>query len=107
MDLKDRIDADIKAAMLAREKDKLRMLPETFEPEEIGRYVEGYNETPAEEPTAESDGVEDLRRRALEYLQKQQQADGSWANQEPESLEDDPLLATALGLRTMSLCEAL
>jgi type II secretory pathway component GspD/PulD (secretin) len=58
----------------AREKGKLRLLPETYAHEEIERFVEGYHETPAAEPDAEAESVEDLRQRALEYLRQQEQA---------------------------------
>jgi len=57
-----------------KEAAKLRMVPETFGKDELNRYVEGYDEAvPPEEPVdAESESLQDLRQRALEYLQQQQ-----------------------------------
>src|SRR5205085_916427 len=37
-------------------------------------------------------------------LRARQEENGSWFNEEPESLEDDPILATSLALRAFSRC---
>jgi hypothetical protein len=49
----------------------------------------------------------DMTNGLAQSLLKRQQADGSWVNDEPESFEDDPLLATALAMRTASLCDVI
>jgi general secretion pathway protein D len=57
-----------------KEAGKLKMVPETFGKDELSRYVEGYDDAaPPEEPVdAETESLQDLRQRALEYLQQQQ-----------------------------------
>jgi len=46
----------------------------------------------------------DMMHTLASSLRHSQRADGSWANDEPESLEDDPLLATAVALRALATC---
>lgn len=41
-------------------------------------------------------------RAVSQHLSEQQKSDGSWANEEPESFEDDPVLATALAVLTLT-----
>lgn len=58
----------------AREAGRTRLLPETFEQEELDRYL--GTEEAAEDPeaAAESESLQDLRQRALEYLRNQEAA---------------------------------
>lgn len=54
-----------------KEADRLRLAPETFDQEQLDRFVGGNEDpAPAEE---ESESVRELRRRALEILQQQNQ----------------------------------
>lgn len=61
------------AQVSARESEKLRILPETFDEEQLNRFVEGYDELKTAPSDEESESLQDLRRRAQEYLQNQQQ----------------------------------
>jgi general secretion pathway protein D len=59
------------ANLSIKEKNKLKMLPETFEKQELDRFIEGYSDEPGETQTEESESLQDLRRRAREYMQQQ------------------------------------
>jgi type II secretion system protein D len=54
-----------------KEADRLRLAPETFDQDQLDRFVGGYEpDAPVEE---ESESVRELRQRALEILQQQNQ----------------------------------
>jgi squalene-hopene/tetraprenyl-beta-curcumene cyclase len=55
---------------------------------------------------ADKDGVKhNWRRDLFEALKKRQKADGSWANDNPAFLENNPDLATAYALLALSYCK--
>jgi squalene-hopene/tetraprenyl-beta-curcumene cyclase len=58
-----------------------------------------------EDPFIDASGTKHPWRRELfEALKKRQQADGSWSNKDPSFLENNPDLATAFALLTLSYC---
>lgn len=61
------------AKVTTTESQKLEMAPKVFEKKELDRYVDGFGEAPSATPNdkAEPDSLEDLRRRAQEYLDQQ------------------------------------
>jgi len=72
------------ARVSLKETEKLRLAPEVFDREQLNRLVEGYGEKPEEEAgTGESESLQDLRRRALEYLEQREQQPENSPPEEP------------------------
>lgn len=60
------------ARVSIKETQKLQLAPEVFKREQLERFVEGYGEEAVATPDPESESLQDLRQRALEYLQQQE-----------------------------------
>lgn len=53
------------------ETQKLEMAPKVFEKKDLDRLANGFGEAPAPEQQEESESLQDLRQRALQYMEQQ------------------------------------
>lgn len=58
----------------SKEAGKLKLVPDTFGSDELNRYLGDEETAPPEALDEEAESVQDLRKRALEYLRNQEQA---------------------------------